>query len=104
MATVPNDAPTRGTPLRLWPGVAAVALQWLVRFGVPVVFPDAAMYAILAGLVGGLVVLGWWAFFSRAPRSERWGGALLLILAIVATPTILHPSVRTGALARIIRQ
>ena len=101
MTPVPNDSSTVGKPLRLWPGVAAVAVQWLVRFVVPVAFPDASLHAVLGGLFGGLLVLVWWAFFSRAPRSERWGGALLLVLAIVATPAILHPSVRTGALGML---
>jgi hypothetical protein len=39
--------------------VVIVALQWLARFVVPIVV--------------------WWAFFSRAPRSERWGAVVLLV-------------------------
>ena len=33
--------PTPQIPLRLWPGVVAVALQWLVWFVVPVFAPEA---------------------------------------------------------------
>ena len=60
-------------PLRLWPGVIIVVIQWLARFGVPLVSPEATFFGVMAGLVGGLAVIIWWAFFSRAPRSERWG-------------------------------
>ena len=58
-------------PLRLWPGVIIVVIQWLARFGVPLVSPEATFFGVMAGLVGGLAVIIWWAFFSRAPRSER---------------------------------
>ena len=37
-------------PLRLWPGVVAVALQWLIRFVLPVLVPATANFAILGGL------------------------------------------------------
>jgi hypothetical protein len=37
MTTAWIDEPTARRPLRLWPGVAPVALQWLVRLGVPLV-------------------------------------------------------------------
>ena len=35
MTIAQTDEPTRQKPLRLWPGVVAVVLQWLARFGVP---------------------------------------------------------------------
>ena len=83
-------------PLRFWPGVVVVVLQWLVRFALPVVVPEGLVVSLLGGLVGGLLVLVWWAFFSRAPRLEKWGGALLLIAAVAATPLILDKSVATA--------
>src|SRR5437762_14370515 len=58
-------------PLRLWPGVVAAVLLGVVRFIVPVVFADATMFAVLGGLVGALVVVLWWVFFSRAAWFER---------------------------------
>ena len=82
--------------LRLWPGVLAVVLQWLVWLVAPIVVPEAMMFAVIGGLVGGLAVLLWWAFFSRAQRSERWGAVVLMIVAMVATPHILHRSIATG--------
>ena len=54
------------------------------------------MYGVLGGLFGGLVVLVWWTFFSRAPRAERWGALPLVIVAMVSTKGFLHESVAKG--------
>jgi len=98
MAIAHTDEPTLQKPLRLWPGVVIVVLQWLVWFVVPIVVPDAIAVAIgvFGGLFGGLAIVVWWAFFSRAPRSERWGAVVLMIVALVATSRILHESIGTG--------
>ncbi|MCL4795582.1 MAG: PQQ-binding-like beta-propeller repeat protein [Bryobacteraceae bacterium] len=82
--------------LRVWPAVVAVALQFLLRFGLPALVPDSTPYAVGAGLLGGAVVLVWWLFFSRAPQAERWTIAVLIVAAFLLTPRILHPSVATG--------
>jgi len=92
MTIAQTDKTTRQEPLRLWPGVVAVMLQWLVRFVVPVVVPGAVAFGVLGGLVGGLAIVLWWAFLSRAPRSERWGAIVLMIVALVATWFINHES------------
>jgi outer membrane protein assembly factor BamB len=86
---------TRRT-LRLWPGVVAVTLLWLVKLLVPVVVPAAAGIAILAGLAGGLTVVVWWLFFSRAPWVERLGAIALMVLALVAISRVVHESIATG--------
>ena len=91
-----TDEPARQKPLRLWPGVVAVMLQWLVWFVVPMVLPGAVALAVFGGLFGGLAIVVWWAFFSRAPRSERWGAVVLMIVALVATSRIIHESIATG--------
>jgi outer membrane protein assembly factor BamB len=96
MADAQTAEPIPQKPLRLWPGVAAVVLQWLGRFVIPLFVPAALMVGVLGGMVFGLVVILWWAFFSRAPRNERWTAVLLMIATLIATPLILHPSVATG--------
>jgi len=95
MANAQIDEPTRQRPLRLWPGVVAVALQWLVWFGLPIVVPTTmtGYIAAFGGLLGGLPIVLWWAFFSRAPRAERWGAVVLMIVALVATSRVLHESI-----------
>jgi outer membrane protein assembly factor BamB len=83
-------------PLRLWPGVLAVVLQWLAWIGLPIVAPDNAALGLTCGILLELVVLVWWAFFSRVPHAERWGALLLFIVAAAVTPQIpglLHPSI-----------
>src|SRR5450759_3309972 len=82
--------------LRLWPGVIIVILQWLVRFVLPVFVPGATAYAFIGGLLGGLAVVIWWAFFSRANRLERWGSIVLMILALGVTTLILDKSIKTA--------
>src|SRR5882672_8451318 len=82
--------------LRLWPGVVAVTLLFIIRFGVPTVAPDFLIFGLLGGLVCALAVLVWWAFFSRVPHFERWGAIALIIVAVLATPRILDPSIVGG--------
>jgi outer membrane protein assembly factor BamB len=94
------DQPSR-TALRLWPGVAAVLLQWFGRFALPVLWPDGTVYGVIAGVVLGLVVVLWWLFFSRAQAAERWGGLLVIVLTLAATRPLLHVSVRTGGMGML---
>jgi len=87
-----------GKPLRLWPGVVIVLLQWLLRFGVPAFIPEAMVIGIIAGFAGGLAIVLWWLFLSRAPWFERLGAVALMIVALFATPRILHESIAKGAM------
>ena len=96
MSTTHTNDISERKPLRLWPGVVIVGLQWLARFGIPLVVPEALQIGVFAGLVGGLAVLVWWVFFSRAPRLERWGGLAVIVAALAVTPLLLDESVTTG--------
>ncbi len=84
-------------PLRLWPGMVVGILLFVVRYGVPVVAPEAAPYGILGGVVGALIIVLWWLFLSRAPWSERLGAVILMILGLYATSRMVHISIATGA-------
>ena len=43
MTTAQTDETTEQKPLRLWPGVLAVVLQWLAGFVLPSVIPEARL-------------------------------------------------------------
>ena len=47
-------------PLRLWPGVAIVVLQWLVAFGLPFLAPGAEVFSLPIGLLAVLRTI--WTF------------------------------------------
>jgi outer membrane protein assembly factor BamB len=96
MANAQTDEPTLQKPLRLWPGVVIVVLMLLGRFVVPIFVPETVVFGVLGALLGGLAVVVWWAFLSRAPRSERWGAVVLMIVALFATSRIIHESIATG--------
>ncbi|MEW5980551.1 MAG: PQQ-binding-like beta-propeller repeat protein [Acidobacteriota bacterium] len=102
MSTVQAEESTTRKPLRLWPGVAAVVLQWLVRFVVPMFRPDAAAFAIIGGIVGGLVVVLWWLFFSRAPWSERLGALVLMVAGLFGTSYLVHESIANGMMGMLL--
>ncbi|HEV7905476.1 MAG TPA: hypothetical protein VGO96_16665, partial [Pyrinomonadaceae bacterium] len=87
---------TSKKPLRLWPGVIAVALQWVLWFVVPIVSRDTAIIAAIAAIALGLVVVVWWLFFSRAAWAERVGALVLMVLAVVVTKRVVHPSIAGG--------
>ena len=79
-----GELPTSRKRLWFWAGRLSRVL-WLVRLA----FPSSCRLPIVVGLIGGLVgalaVMVWWAFFSRAPRLDRWGAVLLMIIALAAT-------------------
>src|SRR5262245_15426645 len=97
-----DQPPPPQKPLRLWPGVAVVVMQWLIRFGAPLFAPEATMFAILGGLVCGLAVVLWWLFFSRAPWSERLGAIVLMVVAVFATSRIIHESIANGMMGMML--
>jgi outer membrane protein assembly factor BamB len=93
MPIAQTEEPAPRKPLRLWPGVVIVIVQWLLWFVVPVVAPDAALVGMFGGLACGLAIVVWWLFFSRALWSERVGAILLMIVAVVATKLLVHQSI-----------
>ena len=101
--TIPQtDEPTPRKPLRLWPGVVAVVLQWVFWVVVPIVFRDAAMVAVLGGVACGLAVVVWWLLFSRAPWAERVGVIVLMVVGVVATKRVVHQSIANGMMGMML--
>jgi outer membrane protein assembly factor BamB len=90
------DNSTPRKPLRLWPGVAAVALQWLAWSIVPAFAPQWGGSMIIVAIVFALAILIWWLFFSRAPWLERLGAIALMVVAVAATSRFVHESVANG--------
>jgi outer membrane protein assembly factor BamB len=96
MTNTRTNEPAPRKPLRLWPGAVAAALLVVVRLGVPAVFPDASILAVLGALAATAIILVWWIFFSRAPWSERLGAVVVMAAALAATRLVLHESIRGG--------
>lgn len=90
------DETNRKKPVRLGLGVILVLLQWGIRYGLPYAGSEYIPFAVIGGLLGGVAVLVWWAFFSRAPKLERWGGVLLILVTMVVTSPFLHESIATA--------
>ncbi len=96
-----QSSPMKPTPsLRLWPGLLIVTLQWVMAFLVPRLVPEAewfgleiAIVGLMASVLGGLAILVWWLFFSRARWSERIGALVLLVVALIGTRLLAHPSI-----------
>ena len=83
-------------PLRILPGIIIIIIQLLLRFVLPVFVPEAIAVGLFGGILGGLAVFIWWAFFSRAPRLDRWTAVVLMILALLATAQFLDISISTS--------
>ncbi|HKG45920.1 MAG TPA: PQQ-binding-like beta-propeller repeat protein [Pyrinomonadaceae bacterium] len=85
---------TTPNPLRVWPGVVAVVLQWLARFGIKAVVPGIKGFGrgMMISFIFTFALIVWWTFFSRAPRKERFGALGLMVLALGATWLFKHDS------------
>lgn len=80
--------------LRVWPGVVAVVLQWIFRFGVKEIFPgiQGFGYAVLGSLAFFVVILLWWTFFSRTRWRERFTGLAVMAASVAAIWFLKHES------------
>jgi outer membrane protein assembly factor BamB len=88
---LPEAAPR---PLRLWPGVMAVVLLFLSRFGVKAIIPgfEGFMWAIEGSFGCAVVIVLWWLFFSRAPWLDRIGDIVLIAAALGSSWFFKHES------------
>ena len=84
-------------PLRVWPGVVLVVVQWLAWFVVPFFFPDYILFGLSVAGLSALAIILWWLIFSRAPWYERLGALALIVLAVIGTKRIVHVSIATGS-------
>src|SRR5262245_37822784 len=106
---MPLGEATSPKPLRLWPGVVIVAFQWLMRYVIPKLFPEATLFGmplvfvgVLVGMACGILLVLWWLFFSRAPWSERILGVLLMVVGLWATLYVVDVSIRGGAMGMLL--
>src|SRR5882672_1823225 len=102
MSIAQTDDATPRKPLRLWPGAAAAVLILLAMVAVPIVIPEYAIFGMLGGVAGGLAIVLWWVFFSRAPWSERVGAIVVMVVAVFATKQIVHPSIANAGMSRML--
>jgi outer membrane protein assembly factor BamB len=87
---------TESRSLRLWPGVSLAITLLLLSYVIPKFIPNAEIVGIFGGLILGLGIIIWWAFFSRAPKVERWLGIVLMIITLFIVSQFNHVSVATG--------
>jgi outer membrane protein assembly factor BamB len=88
-------------PLRLWPGVVLVVMQWVLWFGLG--FIDTELFGlpleivgVFAGMACGLAIVIWWLFFSRAPWVERIGALAMMVAGVFLTLQVVHMSIANG--------
>ena len=87
---------TTHKPPRLIPGIIIAALILLVRYLLPLVYPEAMLVSFFTGFLGWLAVLVWWSFFSRAPGRERWMAPVVMVAALVLASLLLDNSIATA--------
>lgn len=81
--------------LRLWPGITAVVIAWLISL-VPR-WLDLNGFIRFMGMffgpmIGLVLFLIWWLFFSRVAKRDRWFGLLAIAVAFGVSYFVYHPS------------
>ena len=93
-----TSEPNNQKSIRVLPGIIIVILQWILWYVIPkfTTGATAMIISVFGGLACGLFIVVWWAFFSRAPRSNRWIALILMIVALIVFPRFAHESIETG--------
>lgn len=99
-----DRSPSEPKQLRMWPGVAAVSVQWMCWVVLPLAMPGpvTGLIAVVGVLGGGLAVAVWWAFLSRAPRPERLGFIALAAVALLAASRLVDESITSGMMGLLL--
>src|SRR5262249_36313531 len=63
---------------------------------------EAGMGVVIGALACALAVLVWWLLFSRAPWAERVGAIALMVVSVVATKRVVHPSIAGGMMGMML--
>src|SRR5881227_1226852 len=92
---------TSRTPLRLWPGVAVAVLLVLIGYLIPIFAPQYAGLGMMGAAICALIVILWWAFFSRARWYERVGAIIVIAAAAFAEKYVVHASIAGGAMGNL---
>ena len=82
--------------LRLWPGISLAIALIIISYVIPELIPNAEIIGIFGGFIMGLGIMIWWAFFSRAPKFDRWLAILLMIVTLAIVSQFNHVSLATG--------
>ncbi len=85
--------------IRLWP--SAVIALLVASYLIPFFVPEAFLLGLLGGVLGVLLILVWWLFFSGVPWWERIGAVLLMAVAVAATKPFLHVSIATAGMGNL---
>jgi len=102
----PAPQPGRQRGIRWWPGLLILAetgavLAWVQsRDGWP--FQQRNLTSAKALIVSGILLVIWWAFFSRAPRKPRWAVLFGLVGVALAGAALFRISGVSGDLMPII--
>jgi outer membrane protein assembly factor BamB len=70
-----------------------LVVQWLLWWVIPTLSPDLGLVGAIGGLGAGVLILGWWLFFSRAPWADRLGALVVMVLAYFAVLPFVHESI-----------
>jgi outer membrane protein assembly factor BamB len=89
-------------PLRLWPGIILVLIQWIFWYAVPFFLPAATLVGLAGSAIAAVLIVGWWLFFSRAPWLERIAGLVLIVAALIGTKQIVHYSIAGGGMGMLL--
>ena len=92
ISTQSGEAPQR--LLRVWPGIVLVVLQWTARFGIKAVIPGIEGFGLsmMVSFAFTILLIVWWAFFSRAKWRERVGGFALMAVGLGIAWLLRHES------------
>jgi outer membrane protein assembly factor BamB len=100
---------SRTTRLRLMPGVVLAILTCILRFVVAPFAPDVEIFgmqltivALFASVFGILAIAIWWLLFSRAPWADRVGALVLMVVALIGTKPLVHPSIAGGMMGNML--